>query len=284
MTLNEPAARVATISESRGGRRAGRLFPILFLSLAACGADINGADAQENDAAAGSGAATTILPGDARFNTPAFDDYQAVYTSSSSKTGGFTLQVRTSGDGRKLSMIDIIPMQEYVIVAQRQIDLRTHRAEFGAGPFFAWGEEFIVSSSDGENYDWTRLPIGPGEPKQMTGEIAHQGYVSEMFSPTLASLMPMDVGAVFKVPEAYPRKGEFVSSELSEFEVLRKEQLETPSGLRCDCWVIEKRSWNGMTEQIWVAREAPFVFRRIRDIGGRREFASDLLDFQTLKK
>ncbi|MEO9469742.1 hypothetical protein [Parasphingorhabdus sp.] len=228
--------------------------------------------------------AVTIQPGDERFNTPAFDDYQAVYTSSSSKTGGFTLQVRKSGDGKKLAMIDIIPMPNYVIVAQRQIDLKTHRAEFGSGPFFAWGQEFVVSSSNGKNYSWTRTPIGPGAPKQMQGTIANGGYVSEMFSPTLASLMPMSVGTRFQLPEAYPRKGEFVSSEYDSYQVLRKENLSLPSGFSCDCWMIEKKTWNGMTEHIWVSRKAPFVFRRIRDVGGKREFQSDLLAFTQLKQ
>ncbi len=226
--------------------------------------------------------AATIQPGDSRFDTPEFEDYQAVYTSSSSKTGGFTLQARKSGDGKKLAMIDIIPMTNYVIVAQRQIDLASHRAEFGSGPFFAWGQEFVVSSSDGTNYSWTRSPIGGGASKQMQGPIANGGYVSEMFSPTLASLMPMPVGAKFQMPEAYPRKGETVSSEFDQYEVLSKETLSLPSGLGCECWKIEKKTWNGMIEHIWVAREAPFVFRRIRDVGGQREFQSDLLAFTQL--
>lgn len=226
--------------------------------------------------------AVAIQPGDQNFNTPEFGDYQAVYTSSSSKTGGFTLQARKSGDGKKLAIIDIIPMPNFVIVAQRQIDLKTHRTDFGAGPFFAWGQEFVVSNSDGSNYSWTRNPIGPGSPKQMQGAIANGGYVSEMFSPTLASLMPMPIGSQFRLPAAYPRKGEFVSSEYDQYQVLRKEQLSLSSGFSCECWMIEKKTWNGMTEHIWVSREAPFVYRRIRDVGGKREFQSDLLAYTQL--
>lgn len=225
-----------------------------------------------------------IRPGDPRFNTPAFEDYQAVYTSSSSKTGGFTLQARKTGDGEKLTLIDIIPMENDVIVAQRVIDLKTHRAIFGAGPYFAWGKEYVVSRSDGDRYAWARTPVEGGDPKMMDGEISNGGYISEMFSPTIASLMPMEVGSKFRVPEAVPWADETVSSEFDEYEILRKERLKLKSGLKCECWVIEKRSRGGMTDRIWVSREAPFVFRRIRDIGGEREFTSDLLSYTSLKQ
>lgn len=227
---------------------------------------------------------TTIMPGDARFNTPEFEDYQAMYSSSSSTTGGFTFQARKSGDGKKLAMIDIIPLANYVIVAQRQIDLATHRLEFGAGPYLAWGQEFVVSVSDGTSYSWSRSPIGAGDHKQSAGPIANGGYVSEMFSPTLASLMPMEIGSRFRLPEAYPRADETVTSEFDDYHVLRKERLELPSGFGCECWLIEKKTWNGMTDHIWVSREAPFVFRRIRDIGGKREFTSDLLAYSRLEQ
>ncbi len=223
-----------------------------------------------------------ILPGDGSFDTPEFEDYQAVYTSSSSKTGGFTLQARKTGDGKKLAIIDIIPMANNVIVAQRQIDLETHRAEFGAGPYFAWGQEFVVSGSDGENYSWTRIPIGGGAPTQMQGPIANGGYVSEMFSPTLASLMPMPVGATFQLPDSSPRQDETVSSQFDSYRVVRTETLTLDSGFSCECWMIEKTRGNGAIEHIWVARQAPFVFRRIRDVGGEREFTSDLLAFTEL--
>lgn len=225
-----------------------------------------------------------ILPGDPRFDTPDFDDYQAVYASSSSKTGGFTLQARKSGDGNKLAMIDIIPMANYVIVAQRQIDLVTHRAEFGAGPYFAWGQEFVVSASDGTNYNWSRNPIGAGTQKQSVGSIANGGYISEMFSPTLASLMPMEVGEKFRLPEAYPHGDETVTSEFDEYQILRKEKLDLDSGFSCECWLIEKKMWGGTTEHIWVSREAPFVYRRVRDVGGMREFSSDLLAYTRLEQ
>ena len=226
--------------------------------------------------------ALTILPGDARFRTPEFGDYEAVYTSASSKSGGFTLQARLADRGRRLSLVDIIPMKEDVIVAQRGIDLRTQRVEFSAGPYFAWGEEFVVAQAGGHSYDWARVPIGGGEPKRSSGEVAHDGYVTDLFSPTLAALMPMEAGTRFRLPIAYPRKGEFVSVEFDEYEVLRRERLDLPSGIGCDCWVIEKKAWSGATSRIWVAREAPFVFRRHRDVGGRRDFVSDVLAFHQL--
>lgn len=228
--------------------------------------------------------ARNILPDDAAFNTPPFDDYEALYSSSSSKTGAFTLQARKAGDGKTLTMIDIIPMAGDVIVAARRIDLATHRAEFTSGPYFAWGAEFVVSQSDGERFNWVRVPVGDGEPVQLSGDAAHGGYVSEMFSPTLASLMPMAPGSLFRLPAAYPRKDGSVSVEFDEYRVLRRETLEFEGVQGCECWVIEKNSWSGMTEQIWVARTAPFVYRRVRDVGGPGEFASDLLAFRAIEK
>ncbi|MCG8434100.1 MAG: hypothetical protein MJA83_08730, partial [Gammaproteobacteria bacterium] len=77
----------------------------------------------------------------------------------------------------------------------------------------------------------------------------------------------------------------FVSSEFDEYEVLSKERLNLGPGLDCECWVIQKKRWgDGSIEQIWVARKAPFVFRRHRDVGGRRDFVSDLLDFRNLAR
>ncbi|MCG8436389.1 MAG: hypothetical protein MJA83_20420, partial [Gammaproteobacteria bacterium] len=179
----------------------------------------------------------TILPGDKRFKTPEFDDYQATYTSAFSKTGAFTLQARKTGDGKKLTLIDIIPGKESVIVAQRQIDIKTQRLEFSAGPYFAWGAEFVVKQYQPEEYAWSRVAIGDGETKRTAGEFQNKGSISEMFSPLLASLMPMEPGTKFRLPEAYPRKGEFVSSEFDEYEVLRKERLNLGPGLDCECWV-----------------------------------------------
>lgn len=223
-----------------------------------------------------------ILPGDERFDLPRWRDYEALYTSSSSKNGQFTLIARRSGDGSKLSLIDLIPMQDNVIVAQRIIDYASWRVEAGAGPYFAWGAEMIISQSSGALYDWVRVPIGGGEPQRMQGPVAHQGYVSDMFAPTLAALMPLPVGSRFQLPAAYPRKGGTVSSELDEYRVLRREVLRHDNAPDCECWLIEKRPWSGAVEHLWVDREAPYVFRRTRDPQGEGEFTSALEGFRWL--
>lgn len=226
----------------------------------------------------------TIYPGGTSFSSLNINDYEARYTSSFSKTGEFTLHVRTSGDGKKLSMVDIIPGENTVIVAQRMIDLESQLLEFSAGPYFAWGPEFIVGHSDGKTYDWARVPVGGGDVKRAHGEIANEGYVSEMFSPILAMLMPRDVGSRFQLPNSYARKGEVVSSEMDVYEVIAREKLQTPSGLSCDCWVLDKKGWAFGKERIWVAREAPYVFKRHRDVDGPRSFVSELLSFRKLEK
>lgn len=282
--MTNRSAALRPIHYASRQRRNRFIFLTLLLGCVACAADID-TPANAQDQSKGTGEMITIHPGDKRFNPPAFDDFEVAYDSQTSKDGVFRVQAIKSGDGNKLSLIDIIPMESNVIVAQRQIDLNSFRSDFSAQPFFAWGQDFIIGQSNAENYDWTRVPIGGGEPIRMTGEIANQGYTNEMFSPTLAALMPMDVGSKFQIPEAYPRKGEFVSSEFDLYEVLKVETLELPSGISCECWVVEKTSWGGPVEHIWVSREAPFVFRRIRNVGDdRREFQSDVLSFRYLNQ
>lgn len=225
-----------------------------------------------------------ITPGHDSLALQDIPDYEARYTSSSSKTGEFTLHVRTSGDGKMLSMVDIIPMENMVIVAQRVIDLQTQLHMFSAGPYFAWGPEFIAGHTDGETYSWTRVPLTGGAPKRSSGPIENSGYVSEMFTPLLASLMPRDVGSKFYVPASYARKGETVSSELDEYTVTGRVQLNTPSGLSCNCWVIDKKTWGGSLERIWVDQKAPYVFKRHRDVDGTRAFVSELHYYRMLDK
>lgn len=247
---------------------------------ASCTAQTNAATPKENF---NTGTIITILPGDKKFKTPKFSNYETTYNSAMGKNGRFSLQARKSNDGKKLSMIDIIPMKDNVIVAQRVIDLKSHRSVFSAQPYFAWGMEYIVGQNTSEKYDWQRVPIGGGEAIRTQGELANAGGVDVMFSPTLASLMPMDIGTKFRMPEIFPRKGGFVSSELNDYKVLRKEHLELKSGVSCDCWVIEKTSWGGgSTTQFWVSREAPFVFRRHRDVGGKRDSVSDVMSFRII--
>ena len=47
---------------------------------------------------------------------------------------------------------------------------------------------------------------------------------------------------------------------------------------------IEKRGWDGSIEHIWVDRQAPYVFKRVRNPGSEREMTSDLLSFQVLER
>ena len=224
----------------------------------------------------------TILPDASQFSLPAFKNYEVNYSSAMGKDAFFTLLAIKSLNGKKLVLIDIIPMKDNVIVAQRHIDMKTQHQEFSASPYFAWGSEFVVAQNTADNYDWNRVPIGGGEAARAQGELANGGGVDVMFSPTLAALMPMDVGSRFELPQIYPRKGGLVSSEMDQYQMLRKEQLELASGVSCECWVIERKSWSGSTTQYWVSREAPFIYRRHRDVGGPRDFVSDVLAFRLL--
>ncbi len=264
-----------------GGRRkrapSWRKPVVASVALLLAGCSLGGSD--RDDTPADPDTVVAITPGDDRFDTPEFPDYSVDYNSRTSKTGLFTVQVRTTGDGNKISVVDIIPTDETVIVAQRQIDAETHNFDFTAGPYLAWGTEFVVGQNDASGYNWTRIPVGTNPPKHMTGTLTHNGSVSEMFSPTLASLMPMPVGTVFTLPEVYPRKDEFVSAELDQYTVLRTEMLTLESGLSCNCWVLEKKAWSGTIDHIWVSRTAPFEMRRIRDVGGR-DFQSDAQNFR----
>ena len=226
------------------------------------------------------GASPTIRPGDKRFKPMRFEPYEARYTSRSSITGSFTLMARTVDGGQAISLVDLIPMKDVVIVAQRQIDARTQALQFEAGPLFSWGEEYVVRQMAESAYDWTRIPIGGGDPIRVTGEFATTSVVSDLFSPSLAALLPMEVGEVFQLPVAVPRKGGTVDGWWEEYRVLRVELLETPSGETCECVVLEKPAPGGGTTLLWLADKPPFVFRRSFDVGGRREFVSELLRFQ----
>ena len=64
------------------------------------------------------------------------------------------------------------------------------------------------------------------------------------------------------------------------FEVVGTEDLSLASGYECDCTILEQKGPGESVTRFWVSREAPFVFRRHRDVGGQRDFVSDLLGFQ----
>ena len=224
----------------------------------------------------------SIHPGDPRLQIPDFEPYQAEYTSA---FGRFVNQVRhyRGEDGPKISILNIISMPQGVIVDHRGVDAATQRIEFFHSPYFAWGPEYVVAAANEEGYDWVRVPLGGGEPVRAQGQMDTPGYFDSIgFSPLFGALMPMDVGSNFTLPREQPRASGEVSIELVEFEVLRREHLELSSGLNCECWVIEERTAGGSVTQLWVSRQAPFVFRRHRDIGGPREFISDLLEFSPL--
>lgn len=226
------------------------------------------------------GDSPTLRPGDKRLKPIAFEPYEAKYTSRSSTTGSFTLLARMVDRGSAISLIDMIPMKDVVIVAQRQVDAKTQAVQFEAGPLFSWGEEYVVRQMDAPGYDWTRIPIGGGAPVRSAGEFSTASVVSDMFSPTLAALWPFEVGETFQLPTAVPRKGGTVDSWWEEYRVLRAETLQTPSGETCACMVLEKQAPGGGVTHLWVANKPPYVFRRNFDAGGRREFVSDLVEFR----
>ncbi len=230
------------------------------------------------------GQAAIVSPQNETSNIEVPHDYIAQYSSAFSPTGAFTLIGRRTGDGQSLMLADIIPMPDNVIVSQRHMDLRDMRMKFWAGPYLAWGFEFVVSAASTEGHSWTRIPIAGGKPEVFVGPQPHGGYYSDMFSPFLAGLMPKETGSTFRAPAAYPRADETVSIELDTFEVLARERIELSNEIRCECWKIEKRGWDGSIEHIWVDRQAPYVFKRVRNPGSEREMTSNLLSFQVLER
>lgn len=224
-----------------------------------------------------------ILPGDARFKAPAFEDFEVRYGSTFSKNGAFTLQVRNVAGGAKTHIMDIIPGEQAVIVAFRMIDAASQRIEFSAGPYFAWGQEFVVQQASPQELDMTRIPIGGGEPVRQASALPHGGFIADTFSPTLAALMPMEAGTKFRLPLTEPRADQSMANVFADFEVIGREKLTLDSGVSCDCWIIEEKTSSMPKSRIWVSREAPFFYRWHRDIGGQRDFVSEVLSFKPLK-
>lgn len=218
------------------------------------------------------------------FNTPEFAAYEATYNSTSSITGEFTLQVRPVADTQSINLIDIIPTPTGTIIAQRNMDANSHRLQNSAGPYFAWGAEYITQNYPEGKYDWVRIPLAGGAPIHIEGELEHGAPVSVMFSPALAALMPMSVGSTFNLPETVPFKAGHVESTLITYKVLRRETLQTPAGIECECWVLEKQGAGDSVTHYWVDRKAPFVFRRHRDVGGERGFVSDLQSYREITR
>ncbi len=219
-----------------------------------------------------------------KFVTPEFIAYEATYNSTSSLTGEFTLQVRPVPDIQAINLIDIIPTKTGTIVAQRNVDATTYRLQNSAGPYFAWGPEYVTQLMTGNAYDWVRIPLTGGEPVRQQGKLTHGAPVSVMFSPALAALMPMPIDSTFSLPATTPRKSGQVDSELVRYRVLRRETLQTPAGMDCECWVLEQQGPGGSVTLYWIDRQPPFVFRRHRDAGTEREFVSDLQSYREITR
>ena len=82
------------------------------------------------------------------------------------------------------------------------------------------------------------------------------------------------------MPVPQPRADGTLGSSLLNFEVVGTESLSLPGGFECSCTILEQRDDRGSVTRFWVSRDAPFVYRRHRDIGGQRDFVSDLVGFR----
>lgn len=223
-----------------------------------------------------------IIPGDDMLNTPEFDSYEVEYGSA---FGRFYNQVRkfTDQSGDKISVLNIIEMPQNVIVDHRTIDAETLRMETFNSPYFAWGPEHVFMRMSENSYDLIRVPADGGDLIQSTGKLDNNGYFDGLgFSPTMAAILPLDVGTKFQMPKDQPRKDGTVLSVLANYEVVAKEQLKMPTGVDCDCWVIQETASNGSIHKYWVSQSAPFLIRRHRDVGGKRDFISDVISFNPL--
>ncbi|NKB88490.1 MAG: hypothetical protein GKS06_09740 [Acidobacteria bacterium] len=232
---------------------------------------------------AGQQAAELVGPGHERLSLPDFEAYEVEYTSAS---GRFLNQVRPFQlDGvAKISILNLIDMPSGVIVDHAVVDRATLRQEYGATPYFAWGMENILLRATANELEIVRVPMGGGAPVVIEQEFDHGGYFEPLgFSPTYAALLPADEGTVFQIARRQPVAGGSIRTDFADFVVLGMETLETPAGLRCDCTILEERVEGGATHRYWVARQAPFLFKRHRDIGGARDFVSEALSFRHVR-
>ena len=223
-----------------------------------------------------------ILPGDDRLSLPEFEAYEVEYTSA---FGRFINQVRPfqGDDGAKISVINLIHMPQGVIVDHRTIDRDSLRMESFISPYFAWGQEHVTGRMDASGYDWVRTPLDGSDVIRIRGEWDTQGVFDGLgFSPTFAAFMPMEIGTRFQIPRDQAQADGTLNAVIIEMEIIGRETLEMESGLQCDCWVLEETDALGATHRYWIGREAPFLFRRHRDVGGSRDFISDVLSFRPL--
>ena len=272
---------VLNVGRKRGAHALFKAPAALALALVACSAGVT-QSAQAETSAAEARDVITILPGDERLQTPDFEAYEVEYGSA---FGRFFNQVRKfkGEDGDKISVLNIIEMPQGVIVDHRTIDTKSHRLETFNSPYFAWGEEFVFMRATVDKYDLVRVPISGGEPIYSTGEFKHNGYFDGLgFSPTMAALLPLEIGTKFQMPKDQPGKDGSLDSVLSSYEVIGTEQLNLPSGVSCECTVIQETSANGTIYKYWISDKAPFMIQRHRDVGGKRDFISKVIKFEPL--
>lgn len=230
---------------------------------------------------AGAQDAQVLRLGEARFDVPEFTGYEVEYTSA---FGRFFNQVRPveMAGVPKISVLNLIDMPGSVIVDSKVIDRRTLRMEHMSSPFFAWGQEFLVARADATGFEFVRIPLAGGAPIHAKGTAEYGGYVDDLgFSPTLAAVMPRPVGFRFRLPAMQPKTDGTMASVLIEYHVTGRETLSLASGVRCECWVIDQTDSAGGLHRFWVSREAPFLIKRHRDVGGPRDFVSEVLSFKS---
>jgi hypothetical protein len=225
---------------------------------------------------------SVLEPGRQQMVVPRFEPYEAEYGSA---FGQFLNQVRSFSlnQAAKISILNLIDMPTGIIVDHRVLDASTLRMELMVSPYFFWGQEILVAQSSAQTVDWTRVPIGGGAPARHTAPVQYQGYFDDvLFGPTLAALPGLQTGAAFQLPLPVASADGGVAAVPVTLTVVGRETLRTPAGPTCECWIIEQKAAGGFATRFWVATQAPFVFRRHRDIGGPREFVSELIGFRPL--
>lgn len=213
-------------------------------------------------------------------DVPDFDGYEVEYTSAFGRFFNRVQPFDVDGAG-KISVLNLIEMPDGVIVDSKSIDRATLRLDYFMSPFFAWGQEYIVSQWTAEGMEWNRIPLGGGEAIRVVAESEHGGFMDDLgFSPTLAAVMPLPIGTRFQMPGLRYGTDGSVAERLVDYEVVGRESLSLESGVACDCWVIDQTDAAGATHRFWVSREAPFVFKRARNFGEPQEFVSEVLHFR----
>jgi len=223
-----------------------------------------------------------FLPGDDRIALAYFDAYEVEYSSA---FGRFINQVRPfqTEDGLKISVVNLIHMPQGVIVDHRTIDGASLRMEAFISPYFAWGQEHVTGRMDADGYDWIRVPLDGGEVIRTQGVWDTNGVFDGLgFSPTFSTFLPLGVGARFQIPREHARPDGSIEAVLIDMEFIERESLVLDSGVQCECLILEETDSTGAIHRYWVGQNAPFLFRRHRDIGGPRDFVSEVMSYRPL--